>query len=184
MTIHKKSALKTRKCVKVLQSLPETDIVYLAGLIDGEGTISLRKMQNKQLRNFRLYPILEIVNTDELLISWLTQIFWQKAVEARNGDGRRYLRVHLTGFGIAPFLERLEPYLVAKKLQSQLVRKYIHLRRSQRWKEPPSPEMTEIYKDVRLLNSVGTGSRQLKESVRKKYSTTLPQPRIILLPTE
>jgi len=156
---------KTRKCVKILSELPELKIAYLAGIIDGEGTISFRKMFKGYFR-----PIIEITNTDDLLIKWLMQVFWQKPTRDKNRAGRQYFKVCLTGFGIAPFLQRLETYLVNKKLQAYLVNRYIFLRKMQRWKEPPSEEMKQLYLDTRLLNSRGKDSDIAKARIREKYA--------------
>ncbi len=163
--IRKKWMDKTKQSVDLMMALPKLELAYLAGIVDGEGTISMRKMTKGYYR-----PILEIVNTDELLITWLSKLFWQKPTEAFNGTGRRYLRIHLTGFGIAPILKALEPHLISKKLQSQLLQRYIKARMAQVWREKPTDEMEELFKDIRLLNSVGAGSELKREGVRKKYN--------------
>lgn len=157
---------KKSRCLQALAALTPLELAYLAGIIDGEGTISFRKMQKGYYR-----PILEITNTDPLLIEHLHKFFWQTVVSARNARQVPYLRVNLTGFGIAPVLEALDSYLIGKQLQARLVRNYIALRQEQRWKCPPSEEMLAIYREVRALNSHGPESIALKQAVRRKYSS-------------
>jgi hypothetical protein len=157
---------KKQRCLELLRGMSDLELAYLAGFIDGEGTISFRKMQKGYYR-----PILEIVNTDPFIVKYLQRYFWQKVSQCKNSRQVPYLRVNLTGFGIAPFLEALFPYLIAKKLQAKLVLKYIEFRYWQEWRTSPSPEMVEIYQDVKILNSHGQDSLVAKEKVREKYES-------------
>ena len=49
--------------------VPATDAAYLAGLIDGEGSISLVKGQT------RIHPRLEIYNTNRDVLDWVASVF-------------------------------------------------------------------------------------------------------------
>lgn len=155
---------KKQKCLTLLSRMTDIELAYLAGFIDGEGTISLRKQQRGYYR-----PLIEIVNTDPLIIEYLHKYFWQKVTKCRNGRQVPYLRASLTGFGILPFLQALIPYLKAKKLQANLVSAYILLRYEQEWRASPSEKMMEIYQDVKMLNSQGIDAILNKERVRGKY---------------
>lgn len=155
---------KKQKCLQLLKGMSKLELAYLAGFIDGEGTISLRKMQNGYYR-----PILEIVNTDPFIIKYLQKYFWQKVTQCKNSRQVPYMRVSLDGFGIAPFLEALTPYLIAKRIQARLLLRYIELRQKQEWRASPSEKMLEIYHDIKTLNSHGQGSLLTKEKVRQKY---------------
>ena len=98
--------------------LSAAELAYFAGLVDGEGSIYLRKGErgNLQMR-------LQMVNTNELLIDW---------VQIRFG-GRKYLveRVtranhkplyhwHLPSQSAVEVLRSITPYLVAKRAQADL----------------------------------------------------------------
>lgn len=159
----KKWRNKTEKCLQVLASATREEIVYLAGLIDGEGTISIARSQKGYHR-----PIVNITTTDLLLIEWLGRFFWQKP-NRRQIRKLPYYKAVLTGFGIVPFLEAIEPFLVIKKLQCRLLKKFIELRGQQKWKTGPTNEMLEIMNDIRALNAPRTISATAKAEVRQKY---------------
>ncbi len=163
--VRKKWCDKTRKCVAILSQATPTEIAYLAGLIDGEGTITVTKSQRNTLR-----PMVNLTNTNTLMIEWLGKFFWQKPTPIKSPrHWRAVYRVALVGYGITPFLQAIEPYLTAKKLNCQLVQEFIALRKLQRWKERPSPRMLEIKRDLNLLNS-SKASDVTKLEVRQKYS--------------
>ncbi len=179
MQVGKYSSIKQKslKAVQVLSTASEIEIAYLAGIIDGEGTVTLRCSTYNGYT--RTSPQIEICNTDALMIAWLQRFFWQKLEHAKNGVGRPYMKVHLTGLGIAPFIERILPHLTAKKLQAILVLEYIALRKSQRLFDKPTDRMKEIVNEIRILNNriggvVTEGPRTI---VRTKYGNhPLPSP--------
>jgi hypothetical protein len=165
----KKTMNKSKMCIEKLSKASETDIAYMAGLIDGEGTISLTP--TKGTHRFR--PFVEITNTDPLMIEWLHRYFWQKVRKGETDLHRPVFKVHLTGYGITPFLERIKPYLTAKKIQCFLLMAFINLRQNQNWKDSPSTEMLDTIRDLRILNSRKKGTEQSKEIVRAKYVALL-----------
>jgi hypothetical protein len=156
---------KNSKCLDLLLNCSHLELAYLSGIIDGEGSITLRKMSNGRFR-----PTLEVTNTDELLIVYLHKYFWQTIKKSNNNRQVPYLRVCLNGFGIDPFLAAIEPFLIAKKLQCQLVRRYIACRQGQVWKTSPNSEMLRIIEDIRMLNTRGVDAVANKTAVRHKYS--------------
>lgn len=156
---------KHARCLAILAECSKIDLAYLSGLIDGEGTLTFQKMKGGYFR-----PMMNITNTDVELIAYLQRFFWQAAVKSKNSRQVPYLRVALNGFGIDPFLKAVEPFLVAKKLQCRLLRKYIACRQAQPWRAAPTPEMLDIIQDVSMLNVRGPRSPELKSAVRQKYS--------------
>jgi hypothetical protein len=158
---------KNSKCIDLILNSSQLELAYLAGIIDGEGSITIRRMQNG---NFR--PNVEVTNTDEELIIYLHKYFWQTVKKSKNSRQVPYLRVCLCGFAIDPFLAAVEPFLVAKKLQCQLVRRYIAYRKSQKWRDKPNAEMLEIIDDIKMLNTRGVEAVSNKRLIREKYATT------------
>lgn len=165
----KKIMNKSKMCVEKLSKASETDIAYMAGLVDGEGTISIAT--TKATHRFR--PFIEITNTDPLMIKWLQKYFWQKVRKGETDLHRPVFKVHLTGYGITPFLERIKPYLTAKKIQCSLLMAFIKLRQNQNWKDSSSVEMLDTLKDLRILNSRKKGMEPSKEIMRAKYVALL-----------
>ena len=161
----KKTLNKSKICVEKLSKASETDIAYMAGLVDGEGTISIA--MSKGTHRFR--PFIEITNTDPFMIKWLQKYFWQKVRKGETDQHKPVFKVHLTGYGIIPFLEKIKPYLTAKKIQCFLLILFIKLRQDQNWKDSPSAKMLEILKDLRILNSRQKGTESSKQIMRAKY---------------
>ncbi len=151
--------------------LTELQWAYLAGIIDGEGTITINR--HKQY----LVPSLQVSNTSyslmETMISWG---FWKTVT--RNTRGVRAWRIQLGGWQIEPILISLRPYLIIKKEHCDLVLQFLTLRKQ--FHKFLTPEMQEIHQKIRLLNK--RGSRFEKELERHKFMI-LSQPATRILPT-
>ena len=97
-------------------AMTEAEWGYLAGIIDGEGCISL---------DHRAHPILIVGNTSEALILWLRDHVAQGSVQVRsshwNPKHKKQWAWRLAGQKIGPLLIALLPYLVIKKAQAELV---------------------------------------------------------------
>jgi hypothetical protein len=105
----------------------ETDLAYMAGIIDGEGTISARRRKNQQGARYVDF-MLSVANTDERLIRWIHERFsgsidfrqqrqsdihkplWRWTTSATNGE---------------LVIVAVRPYLVIKQAQADL---YLELR--------------------------------------------------------
>lgn len=126
-------------------SMPDTILAYIAGLVDGEGTITITK---------RGQPEISITNTSDALAEWCKNVgFWLN--RAKNTKQRPYWRLNLTGYSIIDALEKLLPYLVIKKPHAELVIEYITLRRSMPHRFKRSERMDEIIAAIRELNTRG-----------------------------
>lgn len=62
--------MKEKERVKILT--PER-AAYVAGIIDGEGSISLVRSFAKRTKGRYVYPLVRVGNTDSLLIEWLKE---------------------------------------------------------------------------------------------------------------
>lgn len=100
--------------------LTKTEAAYVAGLIDGEGSISLVRSHAKRTRGRYVYPTIRIANTDEAMILWL-----QEHVPgcSRYVGGTEKPVWHLTWAcqrGIDLLYETL-PFLITKRARAHLV---------------------------------------------------------------
>lgn len=94
------------------------DLAYFAGLVDGEGSIYLRKgvRGNLQMR-------LSVVNTNEVLIDWIVSRFGGKKylVERTSRSNHKpAYHWHLQSQAAVVVLRDIAQYLVAKKPQAEL----------------------------------------------------------------
>ena len=100
------------------------ELAYLAGIIDGEGCISLST--GKTSRRIRHSTQVFIGNTDERLIHWLHQRFGGSiGVRQRQNASHKPLWYWLvSGAAIEPILRATLPYLRLKHAQACLVLEY------------------------------------------------------------
>lgn len=97
-----------------------TDLAYLAGLIDGEGTISCSVLENKK-GFLALHKQLSIFNTNIVLISWITSRFGGKVhSRIRSSKWKEEHQVKWSATEAAVILEAVLPFLVIKKEQAEL----------------------------------------------------------------
>lgn len=115
--------------------IKETELAYLAGIIDGEGTISIHAHTKRHRTKARkgepyriLQPMVQIFNTDLTLIEWLHSRIGFRF----NGRDRRKARtsyqVAVSGYRTYAILTPMLPYLIAKKSQALLLIEYTESR--------------------------------------------------------
>ena len=80
--------------------ISDTDKAYIAGLFDGEGSVSYKQYMRKRKGQKKAYPTwqirLEIAMTDESLLIWLHEVLGvgtltDKPRKGRRKDGSKYL---------------------------------------------------------------------------------------------
>lgn len=104
-------------------------LAYLAGIVDGEGSISIlchhhaRKFYVGGERMLKAFTeTVQISNTSEELIEWLLNNIGGKAIPVwTRPDRLQSYRWYVNGRNVPPFLTAVLPYLVVKRAQAQLV---------------------------------------------------------------
>lgn len=104
-------------------NLTETEKAYLAGIVDGEGSIGYYKRRNT------FGAIVSITNTDFKLFAWLQDRITLGKVRARSGRGHWspcwYFEITKKA-EIIEFLTLLQPYMVVKLEQATLLLSYLN----------------------------------------------------------
>jgi len=102
---------------------------YIAGIIDGEGCLSI--VGNLK----RLRPIVEISNCNKDLINWLLKnfkdftVYNSKYIDSRNIKYKPQFRIVLNTYdSIFRLLNEIKPYLVIKSKQADIIIKFIESR--------------------------------------------------------
>jgi hypothetical protein len=101
------------------RDLTEGEAAYLAGIIDGEGSICWYKQ-----RRGRDQPMLIIVSTTPELMGWLVDIAGAVREKARSDIGSKtcwHWRCGRTSDVLA-LLEAVEPYLIVKREKARAMR--------------------------------------------------------------
>ena len=101
---------------------------YVAGIIDGEGTISMR--HPKSCSTFQVY--VSVSNTDARLMERLSQLFEGQVYlfQRANPKHKPIFRWTLTGDAAYSFVELVRPFLLLKREQADKILAYQELKRS------------------------------------------------------
>lgn len=135
--------------------LTDRQLFYFAGLIDGEGTVTIRRMVRGGGRPPTWKPCLIVANTDQRLIDWLMTTFPPpRRFDARATPHRSTAyRFWLEGLGYLPLYERLQPELILKGDILSLVIEWTRIRLSQFKTDPLTDRQLEIISMIRARNT-------------------------------
>jgi len=111
------------------EKLSDCEKGYVAGMLDGEGSIVITKRKNeRQHRNPEIY--IQIVNTNQDVIFWLKQkLLGGRFQTTRQNSAKGYLPLYkwvLCGFiPCYCLLQVLSPLLIIKKMKTQEILTYV-----------------------------------------------------------
>jgi len=146
------------------KDVTETDLAYIAGLFDGEGSISTVFSNNKKNH---LYLTICITNTDREILEWIKDILGGSIGIHHRPRGYRtcYRWVINHRLAIGRIMNALYPYLRIKKKQTELLLKLLNTFQSQpgsgviggkqtklSFSEEYWNEIKHIVEDIRKLN--------------------------------
>lgn len=103
------------------------ELAYTAGIIDGEGCISIDQVSTNQQRKVRHFQVSVVVNnTSEWLTLWLWATYGGNTIKPRQRNPKHKLLYgwRLNSQEAIEFLESILPYLYIKKLQAKLAIKF------------------------------------------------------------
>lgn len=127
-------------------------LAYIAGMVDGEGTVTIRKLSGKWL------PLLQIVNTDVPVMEWLKatmsgpSTMVNRTHHANRPDRATVYTFRMQGLGNLPTYEALRPLLIIKQERMTLMIEFCRLRLGQDRTEPLNERQLEIISTIRALN--------------------------------
>lgn len=108
--------------LKNLENLTESEIGYIAGIIDGEGSIAIAYTfhpgrSKKRCHYLRLY----VGITDKPVIDWLvSKLGGSSGKDIRNHPRRTIYKYYLTGKNAANIIKLIRPLLIVKREQADL----------------------------------------------------------------
>lgn len=107
----------------------QTEIAYLAGIIDGEGSIYIGNFSCNPISKLPYYQTnIQVTNTDKNLIDWLYNTFGglvnkkTKQQMPKNSRKQAYTWT-ATGERLTHLCEIIMPYLICKKRQAEIMLK-------------------------------------------------------------
>lgn len=131
--------------------LPPAEQAYIAGIVDGEGTVTIARRYNRRLNKTYYQPLLVINNTSTRLRDWLASRGFSSRLYTST-SGSPCWKLCTGGLAVQQPLLALLPYLVIKAPQAQLVIEYCQTRLAQSRRDKPTPRMLQIYGELRRLN--------------------------------
>lgn len=145
-----------RRTVKRTNSAPvpqltAVDQAYLAGILDGEGTVTVARRYNSRYNKTYYQPLLVVANTSTRLRDWLTARGFSSGLYT-SSSGNPCWKMSAGGLALGSVLCALLPYLVIKEPQARLVIEFCQLRGAQKIRDKPTPRMLQIYGELRRLN--------------------------------
>lgn len=127
-------------------AISDTDWAYLAGLIDGEGSIRIEKGSTRY-HHSPTTPTITLTNTSTKMIDWALDKFGGHLYKKKN---RSCWDIYWLGKDVVSLLEGIYPFLTAKKDQAEIVLAYRKLvGKSGQGRIPPADlEKRQIMVDV------------------------------------
>ena len=157
-----KIQLETERIKKIINSLSPEERGYLAGLIDGEGSITVQIQTKKN--GLMITPKISIANTNPKIVRWLSRINLFKVYSKYDGrfpNSKKIYTFETHGLSALPILEALAPHLKGKREQAKILSSFIRLRLSHKRTPHFTKEEIDLVRRLILLN---TGS----EAILKK----------------
>lgn len=152
-------------------TLQDTDLAYLAGIVDGEGWVGLQKRLLKQWVTYK--PALRVTNTDANLINRIYEIWetlgvsghiYENEMSPSVPNGKQVMNLQLNKQSdILKVLNAIIPYLVAKKARAVMLKRFLD----------KTVDREEAYLSIRAANRKGAPS-----DLRESSETTREAPQV------
>lgn len=140
--------------IKLINNMTSEQIAYLAGIMDGEGTISLSRTSDKTMkRKTSFRPFIAVVNTNIELIHYLHEITGlgtvSKLYVSKNKKHRSFKRWTVWTRQAEQIVKLLIPYLRVKKEQALLFLELLSIQ-----KHVPGLSDEEWFKQVSIADKL------------------------------
>jgi hypothetical protein len=144
--------------------LSATQAAYIAGIFDGEGTITINRTKQEQYHNWSYTPNCFVTNTNEELLHWLRNSTRVGRISEsdryRKENHKRAYRWKLYTKEVRQLLEAIQPFLVIKKRQAEIILEFLPTMRYNANQFHPYTEQElekklELYYEIANLNQRG-----------------------------
>jgi hypothetical protein len=111
-----------------MQKLQTAQLGYIAGIMDGEGCISLARQRKNYHYSWQYCPHCNVGNTNLELLHWLhdsTRLGNINPKLTRGINSKPAWTWELRVYEIRTFLQDIMPYLIIKKRQSEIIIEFI-----------------------------------------------------------
>ena len=116
------------------------DIAYIAGFVDGEGCIRIKRA-NQGGNSY--YVTFQITNSNQDILEFIAQLFGGQIGFQEKGRNKPIYQYRLTSAEAVDALKLLHPFLKEKRVQAQMAIQFHEM------KEKLTPELKyKLYKDL------------------------------------
>ena len=167
--------MRPRKTGEIDKAMLTRHAPYIAGLLDGEGTFTIR--WNKRARFPSFQPLIMVSMTNEEVISFLAeklQVDYTRKV--RKGHRAYYVLRITTKDEIVMILKALSPWLIVKKEHARIILEFIALKEKEGLtRREIVCKRVKLYLRIRQLNPKGQPfapnelSSALKDCIRNYF---------------
>ncbi len=158
----------------------ERSLAWIAGFIDGEGSITVSKQKQTQCNRYYICPTLSICNTHLPSIERCILIFSSVGIRATysgfKASNSRLMAYKVLVRGrnnLQIAMKLLIPHLFTKKPQAELMLEYLANRYSGDkvfYGVPYSDREVSIFDSIRAMNKRGRSSETLRQDIESCYS--------------
>lgn len=109
---------------------------YIAGIIDGEGTISINRSFRRKYNIFKYACYIEVTNTNKDLLIYLEKVTQIGRIELGRKGNEKHKNAHVWRLNkneIKGFLIQIQPYLIIKRKQCKLMLEWLNGNASKRY---------------------------------------------------
>ncbi len=134
-------------------------VIYLAGIIDGEGSIQIEIQKKCESRKINYYSVrLIIVNTDIELMIWLENNFGGKFSMRKKIENRKQCyKWNVFSHKAVEILEACHPYMIVKEKHARLLLQFMNLKPKDEYYLTPKviTQRENLYITLKNLNKAG-----------------------------
>jgi hypothetical protein len=140
--------------IQAIRGMKETEAAYVAGIIDGEGSLTLIHRRRNEARGWEnIEPHVRISNTDLELMNYLSVLLGARPYVSHGRPKSHWkpqYTISVSAFAeIAALLERIMPYLVIKRRRAEIMLRIVRRRLA---RQPYTQNDRELVQEFRLAN--------------------------------
>lgn len=140
--------------------MKDTDLAYIAGVIDSDGSIIINKSYSKKgyKKGYKLSLRLAVGSTSEKIIDWLKQMVGGCSyIDTRLPPRKTYYWWRIHSRQASNLLEAILPFLVIKRKESQLAIEFQGLKKRQNTLNEPQRQ-DELFNEIKKYHSKKGGN--------------------------
>lgn len=137
-----------------------TEFAYLAGLIDGEGTVALHRHPQYKRDRIQYRPRVLVVNTHRGVLEHLRTVFGGSITMQTKGITDLYQWRVVGMADVKRILDGCMPFLIIKRERAEHLLRFVQGRLECRRGAPYTAEDEAIYQCIRSLNVRGAAAVQ------------------------